>query len=219
MGKIGQIIKIISSLRTSPQAWRTFLKINFLSGKVTRRGAFRLMNVGRTLIQIEKGARLFLNANFTTGINVVRRSRMETRILLMKDAQMEVNGGFAMYASSYIMIQPGGRLILHGGYINENTQIIVGDIVEIGKDFTCGRDVVIRSYDGHVIEDPAYQKAKPIRIGNHVWVGQGAMILKGVSIGDGAVIAAGALVTQDVPQGAIVGGVPARIIRENAKWH
>jgi acetyltransferase-like isoleucine patch superfamily enzyme len=50
-------------------------------------------------------------------------------------------------------------------------------------------------------------------IGNDVWVGTGAIILSGVTIGDGAVVAAGAVVTRDVPPYAIVGGVPAKIIR------
>ena len=53
----------------------------------------------------------------------------------------------------------------------------------------------------------------PIVIGNDVWVGANATILSGVTIGDGAVVAAGALVTKDVPPYSIVGGVPARVIK------
>lgn len=54
---------------------------------------------------------------------------------------------------------------------------------------------------------------KPVLIGNDVWIGERAMILGGVNIGHGSVIAAGAVVTRDVPPYAIVGGVPAKIIR------
>jgi acetyltransferase-like isoleucine patch superfamily enzyme len=53
----------------------------------------------------------------------------------------------------------------------------------------------------------------PVRIGNDVWIGAGAKILSGVHVGDGAVVAAGAVVHRDVPAGAIVGGVPAHFIR------
>ena len=55
---------------------------------------------------------------------------------------------------------------------------------------------------------------KPVRIGNRVWLGGGCIVLPGVMIGDDAVIAAGAVVTKDVPAGMVVGGNPARVIRE-----
>jgi acetyltransferase-like isoleucine patch superfamily enzyme len=63
-----------------------------------------------------------------------------------------------------------------------------------------------------IMDQPAYSKA-PIKIGDHVWIGTGAVILDGVTIGKGAVIGAGAVVTKDVPDYAIVAGVPAKIIR------
>jgi len=53
----------------------------------------------------------------------------------------------------------------------------------------------------------------PIRVGNNVWVGDAAILLSGVTVGDGAVVAAGAVVTRDVPAFAIVAGAPARLIR------
>lgn len=71
---------------------------------------------------------------------------------------------------------------------------------------------MIRSFDGH--EVMGSNISAPIKIGKHVWVGQGAMILKGVTIGDGAIIAAGSIVTKDVPSRTLVGGTPARIIKK-----
>ncbi|MDT0642312.1 CatB-related O-acetyltransferase [Zunongwangia sp. F363] len=58
-----------------------------------------------------------------------------------------------------------------------------------------------------------FQEYKPTKIGNDVWVGESVMILGGIKIGDGAVIAARSVVTKDVPPYAIVGGVPAKIIK------
>lgn len=61
--------------------------------------------------------------------------------------------------------------------------------------------------------DSSFEEFKITIIGNDVWVGQRAMVMGGITIGDGAVIGAGAVVTKDVPPYAIVGGVPAKIIR------
>jgi acetyltransferase-like isoleucine patch superfamily enzyme len=78
--------------------------------------------------------------------------------------------------------------------------------------------VSIRDHD-HRFDDPNIPivdqgyVTSPIRIGRDCWIGCNAVILKGVSIGDGAVIAAGAVVTKDVPPRCLAGGVPARIIR------
>jgi acetyltransferase-like isoleucine patch superfamily enzyme len=59
---------------------------------------------------------------------------------------------------------------------------------------------------------------KPVHIGNHVWIGMNVMILKGVTIGDGAIIAAGSVVNRDVPERCLAGGVPAKVIKENVQW-
>ena len=56
-------------------------------------------------------------------------------------------------------------------------------------------------------------EAAPIVIGQDVWIGMGAIILPGVTLGDGSIIAAGAVVTSDVPSGAVVSGVPARLAK------
>ena len=213
-----KIFQIIRRLGLSCQSWYTFLRINILSSHVSRHGHGLLLNGKRTIIQTDEGSRIELSAAFTTGIKQVKKSRMETRVLLEKDSRLVIDGQFSVYAGSYIRVAPKGKLILHGGFLNENVQITAGDVVEIGSDFTCGRDVVIRSYDGHTILKEGYKISEPIKIGYHVWVGQGATILKGVTIGDGAIIAAGAIVTKDVPAHSIVAGVPAKVVNSNVKW-
>lgn len=79
---------------------------------------------------------------------------------------------------------------------------------------------VIRDNDGgkHRILSENYENSKPIVINNHVWIGENSVILKGVTIGEGAVIAASSVVTKDIPPHCIAAGSPAKVIKENIDW-
>jgi acetyltransferase-like isoleucine patch superfamily enzyme len=78
--------------------------------------------------------------------------------------------------------------------------------------------VLIQDTDAHNILTSPGEMSQEIIIGENVWIGYRAMILKGVTIGNGAVVAAGAIVTKDVPERSLVAGVPAKVIRENVEW-
>lgn len=78
-----------------------------------------------------------------------------------------------------------------------------------------GHNVVLATLNHCMIpEQRANLEPAPIHIGKNVWIGANAIVLPGVTIGDGAVIAAGAIVTKDVPANTIAGGVPAKKIRD-----
>ena len=86
--------------------------------------------------------------------------------------------------------------------------------VTIGDDCLVGHDVVFASLNHDL--DPAKRgdlHPAPIVIGSNVWIGARATLLAGVTVGDDAVIAAAAVVTKDVPAGAVVVGAPARVVR------
>ena len=199
-------------------SWVQLFYYNFISLKVTKKRKLGFFPLKYSKIQLDKSARVVLNDIFTMGVKQVKSSTLETRLLVEEDATLEVNGRFNMFAGGYIRVIKNGHLILNGGFINEGVEITCSSKIIIGKDCTIARDVVIRDYDGHTIELPDYEISKPITIGEHVWIGNRAMILKGVTIGDGAIIAAGALVTKNVPKGSIVAGIPAKVVKENVKW-
>ncbi len=87
--------------------------------------------------------------------------------------------------------------------------IIIGDGVLVGHNVT----LATLNHD----ERPQFRRyiyPKPIKIGNNVWIGSNATILAGVTVGDGSIVGANALVTRDVPNNTIVAGIPARILRK-----
>lgn len=102
--------------------------------------------------------------------------------------------------------------------LNSGVHLVSFDSITIGDDTLIGEFTSIRDAN-HGTDDvttPIRSQphvAAPIRIGRNVWIGRGCCILKGVTIGDGAVIAANSVVTKDVPANNIVGGVPAKPIR------
>ena len=87
--------------------------------------------------------------------------------------------------------------------------------IYIGENALIGHNVVLATLNHD--ENPKRRGnliPSPIKIGNDVWIGSNATVLAGVTIGDGAIIAAGAVVTKDVDENTIVGGVPAKYIRD-----
>ena len=86
--------------------------------------------------------------------------------------------------------------------------------IYIGDHALIGHRVVLATIDHDLDPASRMNHYAPIRVGDNVWIGANAVITKGVTIGEGAVVAAGAVVTRDVPPMTIVGGVPAKVIRE-----
>lgn len=110
------------------------------------------------------------------------------------------------------------KLVIGDGVaIGDRTEIHAGERVEIGSGSLIAWDCTILDRDYHKFGGEREQTA-PVIIGERVWIGCHALILKGVTIGDGAVIAAGSVVTKDVPPGVLVGGNPARVLKEGVVW-
>ncbi|MBP7051864.1 MAG: acyltransferase [Phycisphaerae bacterium] len=140
----------------------------------------------------------------------------------------------AIHIGRCVEIRKGSRLEAVGPWDGKTPKLVIGDGTVIHLYFHCGaaqsvtigRDVLIAgrvyiSDHDHVFDDPVLParrasglRSAPVVIEDGVWLGEGCVILKGVRVGQRAVVGANAVVTKDVPPFTIVGGVPARVIRK-----
>ncbi|WP_075556615.1 acyltransferase [Parabacteroides timonensis] len=119
-----------------------------------------------------------------------------------------------------IVVHSGARLVIGDCMMNDGTYLECESNITIGDNVLIGRNVTIRDSDGHDHGDTFGKRERclPVKIGNSVWIGSNAMIQKGVHIGDGAIIAAGAVVCRDIPANTLAAGVPAKVLKENVYW-
>lgn len=139
----------------------------------------------------------------------------EIRALISELIGQELDDGFALFPPFYTdcgkNIHIGKNVFINSGcHFQDQGGITLGDGALIGH------GVVLATINHH--PHPAKrgnEYLKPIVIGKNVWIGSRAVITQGVTVGDGAIIAAGAVVTKDVPSNVVVGGIPAKIIKSS----
>lgn len=179
------------------------------------------------------------SAPIDTSINVLFRGR--NNVLTVSDAariqrlylRFDAHNGRCRIGAS-----TGVAALKAGIRVGQDSEVLLGDNVSTtssvdisaveGASVTLGNDVMIaigvriRSDDGHPIFDVNDGKrvnvSRSIEVGNHVWLGIDSLLLGGAKIGDGSVVGARALVTQEFPNNCVVAGVPAKMIRKDIAW-
>ena len=167
---------------------------------------------------ISWSARIHHN-NLTLGDNIF----IGDRVTIFQDSvggSVELGKGVLLLGDTYVQTGAGGSLT-----IGDNTHIQPGcqfsaykGPIQIGKDVEIAPRCAFYPYDhgfgpGELIARQPLTTKGGIVIGDDAWLGYGVIVLDGVRIGNGAVIGAGAVVTRDIPDGAIAAGIPARVIK------
>jgi acetyltransferase-like isoleucine patch superfamily enzyme len=194
-------------LRGGPLALLRFMARH---GMLTPKYALLIVRLLRKRFLTPYGRRLKLDGLCFIGPRVT--------IQIGKDARVELG--------RWSWLGHGTKIRCHEGVVSIGAKTVLGQEctlsayqrVSIGRECVIADRVMLIDFDHGVVE-----VERPIRlqgiykrdtlVGNNVWIGYGACILRGVSVGDNAIIGTNAVVTKDVPANAVVGGVPARILR------
>lgn len=137
----------------------------------------------------------------------------ETRAIMARLTCAEVPESFRVFPPFYTDF--GANIHLgENSFVNSGCHFQSQGGIWVGEGALIGHDVVIATLNHHFKPEERWMMdSAPVRIGKGVWVGSNACILAGVTIGNYAVVAAGAVVTKDVPAMTIVGGVPAKPLK------
>ena len=177
-----------------------------------------------------------LNAKYLRLVAALIRRRFLTRAgrrlvldglaFLAPDVALEIGKGGRVELGRWSWLGHGTKIRCHEGVVSIGAKTVLGQEctisayqhVSIGRECVVADRVMLIDFDhGTVeVERPIRLQGiykRDVRVGHNVWIGYGACILRGVTIGDNAIVGTSAVVTRDVPANAIVAGVPARIIR------
>lgn len=214
----------------SYRAWSNFFKVNFRKNSVTSlRDKHVIFTMPSAVFDLHPSAKIIVKAPFLFGNNPVKGMRMPTCLRMEANTTLEIhdgpltrygNGAYNLRYGAYIEVVNGGKLTIGQGACNVGLTIMCAKDVTIGNGVRIGRDVSIRDWNGpHVIINEHYRNHAPVHICDHVWLCTGCSIMPGVTIGEGSVVAANATVTKDVPPHSLVGGSPAKVLKENIEWY
>lgn len=149
----------------------------------------------------------------TAELNAAYHGPEERRRIFSELIGKPVDDSFTLFPPFYTEC---GRSIWIGRdvFINSGCHFQDWGGIYIGDGALIGSQVVLATINhGTRPEERSRHLPAPIRIGRNVWIGSHATVLPGVTIGDGAIVAAGAVVTRDVPENTVAGGLPAKVLK------
>ena len=181
------------------------------------------------VLDIHPSAKINVKADLILGRSEIKGLHYPTALKMEAGTEFTIHGGpltrygnaaYPLRSGACIEIVNNGKLTIGQGACNVNLTIMCAKEITIGNGVRIGRNVSIRDYNGiHVIINDTYKNYSPVHIGDHCWLCTGCTIMPGVTIGEGSVVAANAVVTKNVPPHSLVAGSPAKVIKENIEWY
>lgn len=155
-----------------------------------------------------------------------RRLRTDGLAFIAPDVTLQIGVTARIELGRWSWLGHGTKIRCHEGVVRIGAKTVVGQEctisayqhVSIGRECVIADRVMFIDFDHGVeeVERPVRLQGiykRDVRVGHNVWIGYGVSILRGVTVGDNAIIGAGSVVTRDVPANAVVAGVPARVLR------
>ncbi len=165
-----------------------------------------------------------------------RRWQTDGPVFFGRDLQLQVGRRGRLRFGRFVWVGDGSKIRCHEGRVEIGAKTVIGQEctisayqqVRIGEQCVIADRAMFIDFDHGVVEvdRPIRQQGiykRDVEVGSNVWIGYGACILRGVRVGDNAIVGTNAVVTRDVPANAVVGGVPARLLRmretpETLRW-
>jgi acetyltransferase-like isoleucine patch superfamily enzyme len=174
----------------------------------------------RTRVELLEAVRLITNARLRLRRcdAVGPRTRLRGRVCVRNDGSIAI-GDQVVLLSDCVPIElqtmSGGAITIGDRtLINYGSIIVAYERVTVGSRCLIGKHVIVMDNNQHdIIDRDLRGPSRPVQIGDRAWLGDRSIVLPGVSIGEGAVIGAGAVVTRDVPAWSVAVGNPARLVR------
>ncbi len=165
-----------------------------------------------------------------------RRLQTDGICFVCPGVHLEIGRNATLRVGRWAWIGDGTKIRVHEGEVSIGAKTVMGQEctisayqhVEIGRECIVADRVMLIDFDHGVVEverpirlQGIYKR--DVRVGHNVWIGYGACILRGVTVGDNSIVGTSTVVTKDVPENAVVGGSPARVIRmreapERMRW-
>jgi acetyltransferase-like isoleucine patch superfamily enzyme len=155
-----------------------------------------------------------------------RRLQTDGICFVCPGVHLEVGRGATLRIGRWAWIGDGTKIRVHEGEVSIGAKTVMGQEctisayqhVEIGRECIVADRVMLIDFDHGVVEverpirlQGIYKR--DVRVGHNVWIGYGACILRGVTVGNNSIVGTSTVVTRDVPENAVVGGIPARVLR------